>query len=413
MFEDATKAFSHRSTFELVRAWSVLTACKAYSAVERASPGLVESALPYLPKPLIRSTFFRHFVAGENEGEIAPVVQRLREQGVRGILDYAAEAKPSEAAGAGAGDGASSSSAVVGREYAYQSELACSLNTEVFLKSIDTVKNVTPQGFAAVKATALGDPAQLERASGDIAAVRADMAARGVDASCFDFRSLDCWERDLAPVRKRLRTLAKRAFALNVGLMIDAEHTFYQPAIDLLTLELQREFNWDAPLILSTYQCYLKDSRGRLAEAMALSEREGWHFGTKLVRGAYMVLERERAQRLGCPSPIHDSYEATSANYDACLDLVLHFMAQGRLARLMVATHNRPSIEHVVRSMRLLGIPREGTGFAQRGGVSFAQLLGMADNLTFTLGHENYQAFKYVHFPTLRHPLSPSLIFGE
>jgi len=69
-------------------------------------------------------------------------------------------------------------------------------------------------------------------------------------------------------------------------------------------------------------------------------------------------------------------------------------MAPGRLARLMVATHNRSSIEHVVRSMEALGIPREGTGFAARGGVSFAQLLGMADNITFTLGHEKFQAFK-------------------
>jgi len=398
MFEDATKAFSHRSTFELARAWFVLTACKGYSAVERLKPGVVEKvALPYAPKRLVRS-FYNHFVAGENEREIAPVVARLRKQGVRGILDYAAEAKPSEA-----GRSLSRSSSSLGREYAYQSERACSMNTKVFLKAIDTVKSVTPQGFAAVKATALGDPAQLERASRDIAAARRGMAD-AADASSFDFRSLDCWERDLKPIRKRLRSLAKRAFALNVGLMVDAEHTFYQPAIDLLTLELQREFNWDAPLILSTYQCYLKDSRARLTEAMALSQREGWHFGTKLVRGAYMKLERERAQRMGYPSPIHDTYEDTSKNYDACLDLVLQFMAPGRLARLMVATHNRSSIEHVVRSMEALGIPREGTGFAARGGVSFAQLLGMADNITFTLGHEKFQAFKVSEKERTRKP---------
>ena len=40
---------------------------------------------------LMRSTFFGHFVAGENSAEVAPVVARLHSGGVRCILDYAAE----------------------------------------------------------------------------------------------------------------------------------------------------------------------------------------------------------------------------------------------------------------------------------------------------------------------------------
>lgn len=53
-------------------------------------------------------------------------------------------------------------------------------------------------------------------------------------------------------------------------------------------------------------------------------------------------------------------------------------------AELMVATHNQRSIERAVQRMQDLGI-------APSAGVCFGQLLGMADQLSYTLGAHGYK----------------------
>ncbi|KAF6251337.1 FAD-linked oxidoreductase-like protein [Scenedesmus sp. NREL 46B-D3] len=189
----------------------------------------------------------------------------------------------------------------------------------------------------------------------------------------------------------RVAKLAAAAVGTNVKLMIDAEHSYFQPAIDHTTQVLSLTYNKESPIIFNTYQAYLKGSYERLAEDMERARREKYVFAAKLVRGAYVQLERKRADALGYESPIWDTIEDTHANYNKCLEAVLDEVAQQR-AQVMVASHNQASVERTVAGMAERGLSPTGSG------VYFGQLLGMADNLTFPLGQHGYEAFKYVPY---------------
>ena len=178
----------------------------------------------------------------------------------------------------------------------------------------------------------------------------------------------------------RGRRLATEAATLGVRLLIDAEQVRYQPAIDNLVLGLQREFNvvGDTPIVYNTYQCYLRDAHERLRMDVARSERFGFHFGAKLVRGAYMESEREMARSLNLEDPIHPTIEETHRCYDNAVDYLLRYSTSTRSdwnVEMMCATHNRASIVNAIQSMESYGIDRRAPT------ICFAQLYGMSDQL--------------------------------
>lgn len=200
---------------------------------------------------------------------------------------------------------------------------------------------------------------------------------------------------------ERLNTLAKEAAQCGTRLLIDAEHQKYQPAIDNLVLELQRKYNDKAvtnqPVIFNTYQCYLKDSKERAMTDLTRSERYNFHFAAKLVRGAYMIHERERSNMLNIDDPIHDTANATHCNYDEVVELLLRYRANiGPGLEIMVASHNEQSIRHATALMDELGLALNNDC------VHFAQLLGMSDHLTYTLGNSGYSAYKYLPYGKVR-----------
>jgi len=191
----------------------------------------------------------------------------------------------------------------------------------------------------------------------------------------------------------RLHTLADEARKLEVRLMIDAEQSYFQPAIDNTVLDLQRRYNKEFPAIFNTYQCYLKDSMGRLTIDLERAKKEDFYWAAKLVRGAYMNLERDRAKSMNYTSPIQDTKDATHENYNNMVQTVLKFQSEpSAKSNVLIATHNQRSVELTLDRMRELGINK------MNGGVYFGQLLGMADHLTFSLGLNGYKAYKYVPY---------------
>ncbi|XP_007547559.1 proline dehydrogenase 1, mitochondrial [Poecilia latipinna] len=199
-------------------------------------------------------------------------------------------------------------------------------------------------------------------------------------------------ENQIKRTLERLDVLAKCALENGVRLMVDAEQTYFQPAISKLTLDSQRIYNREKPVVFNTYQCYLKEAYKNVTMDVELSRREGWCFAAKLVRGAYMYQERERAKEFRYEDPINPNYESTSTMYHRCLDFVLDEIALNRKANVMVASHNEDTIKYTLKRMNELGLlPAENKVF-------FGQLLGMCDQISFPLGQAGFPVYKYVPY---------------
>ncbi|KDO29951.1 hypothetical protein SPRG_05141 [Saprolegnia parasitica CBS 223.65] len=468
-FSETQRIFAAKSTPLLARAYLVFTTCQIPFLVKN-SMGLIDASYKVLGDKVtnfgLKSTFFGHFCAGEDAATIQPTLQQLESAGIGAILDYAAEAdveaeKKTPLNGVDANE-------LQARTYDYADEEMCDANAKIVSQAI---RDAPENGFAAVKCTALGKPELLQRMSSileetqllfhsldtkNLSDAKESYLKRLVDCPTLKegikrwggkyteeeietlFRTLDKeqdgvidyidWVSLLNPMdltmgpltqflkvdpltpeevqqvsqmMARLESLANEASVKKVKLMIDAEQTYMQPAIDHITLNLQRRYNTNGrDTIFNTFQCYLKSASDRVLIDLERANREGFKFACKLVRGAYMVQERKRAKDLGYEDPIQPSIEATHANYNALVELLL---VHNHRTSFMVASHNEESVKKTVANMEALNIPREN------GGVYFGQLLGMCDHISYTLGAEKYQVFKYVPYGPVKEVL-PYLI---
>uniref|UniRef100_A0A131XHN7 Proline dehydrogenase n=1 Tax=Hyalomma excavatum TaxID=257692 RepID=A0A131XHN7_9ACAR len=194
---------------------------------------------------------------------------------------------------------------------------------------------------------------------------------------------------------RRVHTIAKAARARDVRVMIDAEQSYFQPAISRITMELMRKYNKEKAIVFNTYQCYLRATYDHVVRDLELARRQGFFFGAKLVRGAYLEQERLRARTLGYEDPINATYEDTNAMYYRTLTECLRQVVEGKERRsiaIMVASHNEDTIRFAVNKMQELGIRPDDRV------VCFGQLLGMCDQVSFPLGQAGYSVYKYVPY---------------
>ncbi|XP_049878901.1 proline dehydrogenase 1, mitochondrial isoform X2 [Pectinophora gossypiella] len=193
---------------------------------------------------------------------------------------------------------------------------------------------------------------------------------------------------------RRLNTVIQAANEVDVRIMVDAEQTYFQPAISRITLEMMRRYNKDKFLVFNTYQTYLKNTYNEIVTDLEQAQRQNFYWAAKCVRGAYIEQERARAAAMGYEDPTCENMEATTASYHKCLKEILSRVRgemKGKVG-IMVASHNEDTVRYAIQLMKEYDIKPEDRV------VCFGQLLGMCDHVTFPLGQAGYSAYKYVPY---------------
>eukprot|EP00920_Eleutheroschizon_duboscqi_P042700 GHVT01101833.1.p1 GENE.GHVT01101833.1~~GHVT01101833.1.p1 ORF type:complete len:338 (+),score=26.93 GHVT01101833.1:1646-2659(+) len=197
--------------------------------------------------------------------------------------------------------------------------------------------------------------------------------------------------------KQRLFSIASTAAASQTtSLLVDAEQWAMQPAITYMTNEVQQKFNSDRATVYGTTQTYLRNAFDRLEGDILRAKCLKYKMGVKLVRGAYMESERQVAQELREPDPINSTLEDTSAMFDKCVDRLFDDLKN---LEVQIASHNEQANLRAIRKLSDMGVNLATTR------VSFAQLLGMADHITLTLGKHGFRATKYLPYGPIKESL--------
>lgn len=188
-------------------------------------------------------------------------------------------------------------------------------------------------------------------------------------------------------ILKRVDAICHTAVQRGVKIYFDAEESWLQDTLDHLVMIMIRRYNKKEAIIFNTFQMYRHDRLQFLIDSYNFAKKSQVKLGAKLVRGAYMVKERQRAQKMGYPSPIHPNKMATDDAYNTGLKFCLDNLGTISLCN---ATHNENSTRLLAEMMAKKGIEPGHPN------IIFCQLYGMSDNLTFNLAKAGFNASKYI-----------------
>jgi len=351
-FDNTEISFRGKSNTDINRAYWLFKMISS-NFLTRVGPPVTEFALKIgLPiTGLIKATIFKHFCGGESIEECESTVEALHRGKVGSILDYSVEGA--------------------------QEEKVFDHTCAEIIKTVNRADGDARIPLTVFKVTGIGRFALLEKVNSNLELSEKETA-------------------EFSKVKDRFEAICKAAFDAGIPVMVDAEETWIQDPIDNLVLEMMRKYNREKLIVYNTYQLYRNDKLASLKADSALAKTDGFILGAKMVRGAYMEKERERALALGYPSPIN----ATKADTDRDYNDAVAFCAENiDHIGFVAGTHNEDSCRLLVDLMEEKEIEQTHPN------VYFSQLLGMSDNLSFNLADAGYNVAKYVPYGPVKEVL--------
>ncbi|MFY0688877.1 MAG: proline dehydrogenase family protein [Cyclobacteriaceae bacterium] len=344
-FDDTAIAFKAKSDSDLRKTHFLFSSMKKPWMVKTGTVLTSVALKVKLPvKRLIKSTIFDQFCGGESINDCAQTINQLGEFRVHTILDYSVEGQ--------------------------ESEESFDSTIEELVRSAVYAKNNEHIPFCVSKFTGIGSMSLMTKIQS------------GQKLSLTE-------QQQFEKFKERADRLAKTAHDNHIKFLIDAEDSWVQDVIDQIAYDLMLKYNKERPVVYNTYQLYRHEALDMMKTAHKKITDAGCFFGAKLVRGAYMEKERERAEELNYPDPIQPDKASTDRDYDAAMQYAIDHIDTFSIC---AGTHNEQSSALLTEMMAQKGIEKSDER------VYFAQLLGMSDNISFKLADEGYNVAKYVPY---------------
>ncbi len=349
-FNNTEVAFASKSNADLNKAYILFKTIASPTIVRMGEKMLTMALAVHFPiNWAVKPTIYQHFVGGESIQDCNAAIRKLEEHNVKAILDYSVE----------------------GKEEADDIQMAF----EETIRAIKNAGNDANIPFAVFKPTAMGRSIVLEKAS------------LGLPMN-------DVEKREEREFRHRIHELCKTAFEVGTPILIDAEHSWYQNVIDEATNNEMALFNREKAIVFNTFQMYRRDRLDFLKKSYQMAIDGGYFLGAKFVRGAYMEMERERADKKGYPDPIQPNKEATDRDFNAALKFCMDHIDK---IKIFNGTHNEYSTQYMIDMMEERGIAKDDDR------CWFSQLYGMSDHISFNVGKAGYNVAKYLPYGPVKH----------